>query len=79
MVALGVFVPDSTRFWPGRRYRSGDDFAGPSKLVSDRSGTLEDKLIRDEFFDPITESSFADGSEDESDVVLVEEVETDCV
>lgn len=47
-------------------------------MVRDRSGTLEDKLIKDEFLDPMTESSFADGCEEASDEV-VDELDTDCV
>lgn len=74
--AFGVVLPDSVRGAAARRYRPGEGFAGWSKLVSERSGTAEDKLINDEFFDPITESSFADGCEEASDDV-VEELDTD--
>jgi hypothetical protein len=45
-------------------------------LVRERSGTLEERLIRDEFLDPITESSLADGAEEASEDV-VEAAETD--
>ena len=64
---------ESPRFCAGLRYLSGEAFTGGSKL-SERSGMLEDKLMKDPgLFALITESSFA--CEDVSD----EDVDTDAV
>ena len=59
---------ESVRFCAGRRYLSGDDFTGDaSKGVNAKSGSCDDRLIIDPGLDPITESSFADGTDAVSD------------
>lgn len=77
-MAFGVTLPDSVRFCAGRRYLSGEDFAGWSKDVRERSGMLEDKLINEPFREPMTESSLADGCDEASEDV-VDEADADCV
>ena len=66
---------ESPRFWAGLRYLSGEGFTGWSKL-RDKSGTLEDRLMKDPgLFALITESSLADGCEEVSE----DEVDTEAV
>ena len=66
-------VFESPRFCAGRRYRSGDAFAGVSKEVRDKSGTVELILISEPDREPTTESSFDEGP----DAVSEEEVEAE--
>lgn len=76
--AFGVVFADSVRFCAGRRYLSGEGFACPSKVVSDKSGIAEDRLIKDPFCEPMTLSSLADGCEETSEEV-VDDADADCV
>lgn len=65
--AREVALFESTRFCAGRRYLSGEDLTGASNEVNDRSGIGEERLISEPGREPMTESSFADGTDVESD------------
>lgn len=68
-MAFGVAVLlESVRFCCGRRYLSGDAFGGcASNGVNERSGSCDDKLITEPAREPMTESSFNDGTDEVSD------------
>jgi len=76
--AFGVVFADSVRFCAGRRYLSGEGFACPSSVVSVKSGTAEERLIKEPFCEPMTLSSLADGCDELSEEV-VDDADADCV